>query len=235
MKKVISFLICSLFALTILFPAGVLITACFGCAFELTGVFAFAVLIAAVSVCTAVLSFVYGCETCGKAIRAVSAVLSPVSLVNAVFLMLECNRIPIVVSVLISALCCCLITVKLGKPVALKAVALIMSAIVALPVGLMSFVLVVFGNLGNNTVTQTVVSPNGKYYLQVVDSDQGALGGDTFVDVYESRGLNALLFHVSKKPQRIYRGEWGEFENMQVYWKDDNCVVINSVEYCIEP
>ena len=31
-----------------------------------------------------------------------------------------------------------------------------------------------------------------------------------------------------------YFGEWGEFENMQNYWKDDNCLVINSVEYRIE-
>lgn len=234
MKKAISFLICSLFALTILLPVGVLTTACFGCTFELVSVIAFAVLIAVVSVCTVVLCFVYGCEICGKAVCIISALISPASLVNAVFFMLECNRIPIVVSVLISALCCCLITVKLGKPFALKTIALIMSSIMSLPAVLMSFVFVVFGNSGKNTVTQTVVSPNGRYYAQVVDSDQGALGGDTLVDVYESRGLNAVLFRVNKKPQRIYRGEWGEFKNMKVYWKDDNCIVINSVEYRVE-
>ena len=97
-----------------------------------------------------------------------------------------------------------------------------------------SFIFLTFGNIGQNTVVQTIESPNGEYYAQVIDSDQGALGGDTLVDVYQKSGINAFLFKIEKKPQRVYWGDWGEFENMQIYWKDDNRLVINSVEYEIK-
>ena len=103
-----------------------------------------------------------------------------------------------------------------------------------LPIGFISFIFLIFGNIGQNTVVQTVESPSGKYYAQVIDSDLGALGGDTLVDVYEKSGINAILFKIEKKPQRVYFGEWGEFNNMQIYWKDDECLIINSTEYKIQ-
>lgn len=68
----------------------------------------------------------------------------------------------------------------------------------------------------------------------MIDSDQGALGGDTLVDVYEKSAINAILFKIEKKPQRVYSGGWGEFNNMQIYWKDDECLKINSTEYKIQ-
>ena len=117
---------------------------------------------------------------------------------------------------------------------ALKNVALVLSALMILPICFFSFIAFIFGNIGQNTVVQTVESPSGKYYAQVIDCDQGALGGDTLVDVYQDCGINAILFKIEKKPQRVYFGDWGEFENMQIHWKDDNCLVINSVEYEIE-
>lgn len=116
----------------------------------------------------------------------------------------------------------------------LKVVALVLSALMILPICFFSFIALIFGNIGQNTVVQTVESPSGKYYAQVIDSDQGALGGDTLVDVYKKSGINSILFKIENKPQRVYFGEWGEFGNMQIHWKDDNCLVINSVEYEIE-
>lgn len=103
-----------------------------------------------------------------------------------------------------------------------------------MPIGFFSFITLIFGNIGQNTVVQTVESPNGKYYAQVIDSNQGALGGDTLVDVYKKSGINFILFRIEKKPQRVYFGDWGDFENMQIDWKDNGCLVINSVEYQIK-
>lgn len=91
-----------------------------------------------------------------------------------------------------------------------------------------------FGNIGVNTVVKSIKSPNGLYYAEVIDSDQGALGGDTLVYVYKNKEINALVFKICEQPQRAYYGEWGEFENMDIYWKNDSCLVINSVEYEIE-
>lgn len=113
----------------------------------------------------------------------------------------------------------------------LKVISLLLTALLISPVGFLGFIALVFGGIGKNTVIQSVPSPNGTYYAELIDSDQGALGGDTLVDVHHSKRINALLFQIEKKPQRVYHGEWGEFEDMEIYWKDDNCLVINSKEY----
>ena len=232
MKKAISILMCLLFVLTILYPAGVIITACFGYSFQLISVSAFAIAIAALSVCIVILVFKNQLES--RTVQLLLAIITPLSLINAVFYIFECPQIWVIASVFVSVGCCCFLVVKHGKPLALKIVALVLSALMILPIGFISFIALIFGNIGQNTVVQTVESPSGKYYAQVIDSDQGALGGDTLVDVYQDCGINALVFKIEKKPQRVYFGEWGEFNNMQIHWKDDNCLVINSVEYTIE-
>ncbi|MBQ7888554.1 MAG: hypothetical protein IJ356_02210 [Erysipelotrichaceae bacterium] len=234
MKKVVSFLMWLLFILTTLYPAGVLITACFGYGFELISISAFAIVLAVLSVCIVVLDNVHKNALENKALRILLAIITPFSLINAVFYIFENPKIWVIAGVLISAGCCFYLTIKYGKPLALKIIALVLSALMVLPIGFISFILLIFGNIGQNTIVQTVESPSGKYYAQVIDSDQGALGGDTLVDVYEKSGINAILFKIEKKPQRVYFGEWGEFNNMQIYWKDDECLIINSTEYPIK-
>ncbi len=234
MKKAISILMCLLFSLTILYPAGVIITACLGYSFELISISAFAVAIAVLSVCIVILDLVFKNQLESKTVQILLAIITPLSLINAVFYIFECPQIWVIASALLSAACCCYLTVKHGKPLSLKITALVLSALMILPIGFFSFIALIFGNIGQNTVVKTVESPNGKYYAQVIDSDQGALGGDTLVDVYEKNGINAILFKIEKKPQRVYFGDWGEFEKMQIHWKDDRCLVINSIEYEIE-
>ena len=234
MKKAVSILMCLLFVLTILYPAGVITTACIGYSFELISVSAFAIALAALSVCVIVLDLICKTTPENKVMRTLLAIITPLSLINAVFYIFEYPQIWVIASVLLSASCCCYLTVKYGKPMSLKTVTLVLSALMILPIGFFSFIALIFGNIGQNTVVQTVESPNGKYYAQVIDSDQGALGGDTLVDVYQDCRINAILFKIEKKPQRVYFGDWGEFNNMKIHWKDDNCLVINSVEYEIK-
>lgn len=184
MKKAISILMCLLFVLTILYPAGVVITACFGYSFELISVSTFAIAIAVLYVCIVILDLVFKKQLESKMIQILPAIITPLSLINAVFYIFECPQIWVIASVLLSAGCCHL-TVKYGKPLELKVVALVLSALMILPICFFSFIALIFGNIGQNTVVQTVESPSGKYYAQVIDSDQGALGGDTLVDVYK--------------------------------------------------
>lgn len=56
--------------------------------------------------------------------------------------------------------------------------------------------------------------------------DQGALGGATFVEVCENRGLNLLLFTVAPKSKRVYEGGWADTFDMQLTWKDEEHLVI---------
>ncbi len=234
MKKAMSILTCLLFVLTILYPVGVIITACLGYSFELISVSAFAVAIAVLSVSIVVLGLVHKNTLENKTIQIILAIITPLSLINAVFYIFESPQIWVIASVLFSAGCCCYLTIKYGKPLALKIIALVLSALMILPVGFLSFIALIFGNIGQNTVMQTVDSPSGKYYAQVIDSDQGALGGDTIVNVCEKWELNGIFFKIKKDPNRVYMGPWGEAFDMQISWIDDRHLLINNVEYEIK-
>lgn len=234
MKKAISVLMCLLFALTALYPVGSLIATCFGYTFELISVSAFAAAIALLSIFIIVFDLIYKNAPENKSIHILLSIITPLSLINAALYNLERPQIRVIVCGLISSACCCYLTVKHGKPLSIKISALALSALMVFPIGFFSSSALIFGNFSQNTVVQTIYSPSGEYYAQVIDRDQGALGGDTFVDVYEKNGINAILFKIKKKPQRVYWGVWGAFKNMQIDWKDDGCLVINSVEYTIK-
>lgn len=102
-----------------------------------------------------------------------------------------------------------------------------------MPAGFVMTVTLLFGKLSANTVVRTVGSPSGQYYVEVIDSDQGALGGDTRVELNE-RVLDLGVFGILKKPRRLYTGHYGEYMDMEIYWKDDSCVVIDSVCYSVD-
>ena len=131
-------------------------------------------------------------------------------------------------------LCCAFFLIyKHGRGTVIKTVFAILSLLCICFLCVILFFRLLFGSFGENTVVMTVRSPNKEYYAEVIDSDQGALGGNTFVDVYEKSIIETPVLTVCKKPKRIYSGKWGDYKKMQIYWKDDTCVVINSVEYKI--
>lgn len=222
---------CLLFGLTVLYPAGVIIAGCFGYHFTLFSVPGFAIGLAALSVLAVVLDLACRNTTDNTVLQILLASITPLSLLNSVFCVFACPQIVVIASLLLCTVCCCYLTAKHGKPLGLKIAAFVLAGVMILPIGFFHFLALFFGNIGQDTVVKTALSPNGEYYAQVIDSDQGALGGDTLVKVYQDWELNLLLFQITKKPQTVYFGEWGEFENMQIYWKDDHCLVINSVEY----
>ena len=231
MKKAVSVLLGLLFGLTVLYPAGIILTGCFGYHFALFSIPGFVIGLAALSVLAVVLDLACRNTTENRVLQILLAILTPLSLVNSVFCVFACPQIEVIASLLLSTGCCCYLTAKHGKPMGLKIAAFVLAGVMILPIGFLNFLALIFGNFGQDTVVKTVASPSGEYYAQVIDSDQGALGGDTVVDVYQDWELNALLFKITKKPQTVYFGDWGESQNMQIYWKDDHCLVINSVEY----
>lgn len=234
MRKFISVLMWILFALVHIYPLGFIISAYFEYSFRLMNVSVFAIVTAVLSIVIVLLDSKYNNVTLCKINKILSIFITPFSLFTAAFCVFAYSKIWVFVSGFVCVGCCCYITIKYCKPFVLKLTSLIISALLLLPIGFASFIALIFGNFGQNTVVQTVESPSGKYYAQVIDSDQGALGGNTFVDVYEKSEFNLIVFRVEKKPQRVYSGQWGVGENMQIYWKDNGCIIINSVEYEIE-
>ena len=121
-----------------------------------------------------------------------------------------------------------------GNEVHLKGVVAGLSLLVLVLLVLFLGFLLVF-TIGQNTVVQTLPSPGGTYYAEVIDSDQGALGGDTLVEVYDTRKKIDLFFlRVQKNPQLVYLGDWGEFMNMKLVWESEQVLRINGKSYEIE-
>ena len=218
-----------LLILLMLYPLGVALSSAMGYTFELFNDTAYACMIAVVAVFTVVLSVKNEKASYSK----VLTVVAPISLITSVFFLLDVMSPWIVIIMAICVGCCIYLSWISVRPKMLKVISLLITALLISPVGFFGFIALVFGGIGKNTVIQSVPSPNGTYYAELIDSDQGALGGDTLVDVHHSKRINALLFQIEKKPQRVYHGEWGEFEDMEIFWKDDNCLVINSVEHTV--
>ena len=231
MRKAISVLLCLLFTLMMLFPVGASVSACFGYTFQLTSVFAVSVVIAVISVFTVIFSIISKDKNFNKGIIILSYLLVPLSFINAVIYIFESGLLSVTICVLVWAVCCFFITIRNITSKVRKVIVSVLFILMTAFVIFFAFMMQLFGIIGQNTVIQTIESPDKNHYAQIIDSDQGALGGDTLVIVYEKREIDTFIFKLKDKPQRVYLGEWGEFKNMQMYWKDDTCLVINSVEY----
>lgn len=219
-----------LLTLAAFFPAATALTAVFGYRITLRFIPAFAITLAVLSVGTLILHLLNK----QKKLLALTAVLALVNIVNTVLLIFTSNTPLVILCSLLSAVCCCLLPVVNGKRLAAKITASVLSALLLAPVCYAGFIFIIFGNIGQNTVVQAAVSPDGKHIAEVINSDQGALGGDTLVKIREANPFDAWFFIIEEKPQRIYMGQWGEAENMKIEWKNNNCLLINSQEYAIE-
>ena len=217
-------------ALTALYPVSMILSSRMGYSIKAVDVPFIAVSTVLLSVCLVALDLVGKKTIEGKFLKIIYAIITPISLINAVLCLFESSENWLIFCFWVSVCCSLYLTIKYGRPLAIK----IVSLALILPIVYLSFFAFVFGSIGQNTVTNTVESPNGKYYAQVVDSDQGALGGDTLVCVYSSREINLGLLIIKKQPHTIYSGDWGEYKNMKIEWKDDNCLLINNEEYKVD-
>lgn len=120
-----------------------------------------------------------------------------------------------------------------SRPIALKVISLVISFLPAGITWLISFISLIFIGFTSRTVMNTIDSPSGKYYIEVIYADAGATGASTLVEVNEKYKIDLVILKITKKSRIIYNGRLNEYKNIEVYWKDDNCVVINSKEYMI--
>ena len=233
MKKPISILTYTLLPFLLLLPLGVTIAYNFDHTFELGNYPVFAVITALVVVTLAALCTIVKEPARNLFISILFVIFAPLSLANATFYIFRNSSIWVIASMFICIIGCHYLAIRYGKTRVVKIVGLVISALMIPLIGFIAFVALVFGSVkAYDTVIQTVESPDGAYYAEVVDSDQGAMGGDTIVYVYENREVDMFIFRILKKPRRVYDGEWKE--NMKIYWTDDNRLVINSTEYILE-
>ena len=114
-----------------------------------------------------------------------------------------------------------------------KVLSVISSGFICLVASVFSLFVVSSSYLFTRSLEKHIVSPDRTYYAEVVNVDQGALGGDTVVYVHRSRGINLFFLSFNKVPQKVYIGEWGEYKTMQIEWQDEKTIVIDGKEYVI--
>ena len=91
-----------------------------------------------------------------------------------------------------------------------------------------------FGQIRQDSIVNRVMSPNRSYTAVVIDSDQGALGGNTLVDIEHNASEINVWFGRFIKITRVYTGEWGEFDTMSMEWKNDSTLLINGKSYEVD-
>lgn len=236
MKKTMPFITFFLSFLYAFLPVCSIILYIFGYTFSLFNYAVFSVALALVSVSATILVLKKQDESTEKSIRILTAVLPLLAIVNwAVYLFKskEYSKEAIIVTVCmpICFVCAVILTARFCKPLFLKISSIFLPLLPLL--ALIPLTVFTLFSFGINTVVGTLPSPKDSYYAEIVDSDQGALGGNTVVYVHKNDGIDAFAFSITKTPQRIYMGEWKEYETMDIYWKNEHCLIINSEEYFI--
>ena len=150
--------------------------------------------------------------------------LTPLAMCNVALCLLFWKRTPETVATFIALGSCVFLTLKCGRRIPEKIIPLILTG----TMGMYILIFSVLGSIGVRIPVQSLPSPDGSRCARIINSDQGATGGDTLVEVVEE--TNLLLYRVEKR-QRVYVGPWGHWEAMQIRWKNDHCLVIDGTEY----
>ncbi|MEE1010507.1 MAG: hypothetical protein U0L11_00560 [Acutalibacteraceae bacterium] len=229
----LSFLIRTLAVINAFLPLCKAICRCFGYEFTLFNYTVCAVIFTVVSVFCVIGSSITKEKIIKKSDTAMLTFLPLFSVINwVVYLFKSSDKVIVTICMLICFVCTAIMAIKHIRPIFLKIISIFTPSLALFPIALLSFLLLL--PFGRNTVVKTIPSPEGTYYAEVTDSNQGALGGDTLVHIHKSKKLDFLLFDITKTPERIYTGDWKEYETMQIHWKNEHCLVIDEIEYSIE-
>ena len=128
-----------------------------------------------------------------------------------------------VLSVFLVVFCC--------RKLAAKLIFSIVPGLLALGLAFIALIAVFAAGIGEDTVVEAKESPDGLLVAELIDDDQGALGGNTLVYVRRNSGYDLGIVRLRAKAQEVYCGRWGEFYDMALEWKDSETLWINGKEY----
>ncbi len=221
-----------LWGMLALLPAGKLLLPRFGYVLEMNSVFLYALLTALLALCLAFRGGP-GADS-NRAAFVPAALLAPLSLLWGLFCLAADARIPVILCLLAGIGACFVLTGKCGGPKVLKTVSFLAAGLLVVPVAVLCLLVLTFGGLSQETIVRTEASPGGTWYAQVIERDEGALGGDTVVEVRPQREWNAGLIRIAGEPRRVYTGDWGESGTMEIHWEDEHTLRIDSSLYKVD-
>lgn len=218
------------FALTVLLPAGMIICAFIKWKFTYNSYIVMAVVTLVISFVTCIL---YKSEYAGSREQEILLILMPLTMINTMLYTIKSSSIPATVMILLSAACIFVMALECREHQAGKIWSIVLMIILSLLTTGNGFLWFTFGQIGVKTVTDSALSPDAKYLAEVIDDDQGALGGNTLVNVSRDFKINALVFTVAPKPECVYTGKYWEYKDMTIDWADNDTLLINGKEYDI--
>ena len=232
MKKVLSFSPAVLCVLYAVIPLCGMIGRLCGTPFTPCGDWFWTPAVTAISLVLTVLLCLYK-PPGGKIHVLFAAFLGPLSVINGLYSLVLSDWQWTPVFVFVCCACSLALVILRVRPAALKAVIAALSGLASLSLLFIAFFLMLFRGFGTETVIRSVPSPRGAYTAEVVDDDQGALGGNTLVRVKENGGIDLGIGRFAKPPVTLYTGKWGEGDALTVSWQGEDTLVIQGVEYVV--
>lgn len=237
MKKIAAPLIYLFFFLTALFPVATAtaIATAFGYRFRVLHETVFGIAIGILPLMAFFADLLSKPSSHAPVTKVFASLLGPLALLNIPLYLYAVPDPGVMAGVFLAAGCGFYFTIKYTKPLGLKITAIVLSGVATMPMVLLSLFFMTFGSMGQETVVRSLPSPTGKYHAQVISRDEGALGGSTRVEVYESsKSHHLVLFQLEKAPRQVYSGEWYEYETIAVSWEDDTTLRVNRGIYPME-
>lgn len=118
---------------------------------------------------------------------------------------------------------------RAARSTGLKIAFFVLAGLLAIPILLM----LPWIGFGSRTVLASEVSPNSIYAAEVIDSNEGALGGATQLLVYRNdKSFSMGPFSFRKAQKEIHSGPWGEYESLS--WIDGETLSLNGRIYHID-
>lgn len=139
----------------------------------------------------------------------------------------------IIATSLLAFFCTFVLGMKFAKVKWAKTAGLVVSGALLMPMAFLSVVGLGFGK-ADDVVLNTVYSPDEAYYVQVVDDNQSAQGGNIIVKAFENSGFDAAVFSVFKRPVVIYIAKYEETApSVEIGWDGEETVLINEKAYSV--
>ena len=213
--------VCSLIATTINFK------------FELKRYIAFAAVSEIISVVCAFL--LTKKADVSKTVCVTAGINLPVSVINWGIFLFKSSDVITTVLIIINFICSLIIFIKVTRKSSLKTAITAVASFFAVILIVFTPFYFLIANFGKTTVYRTVESPDSTYRAEIVDSDNGALGGNTVVKVFnDKKNYDFFIFRFYENPEIVYIGDWGKFDSLNVYWSDVNTLTVEDETYYFE-
>ena len=216
----------TLFVESLLFPAILLLTKLFSFSLKVKNGLIFAMMTTAVYVLISILLIINKDKGVGKAQSVLLSVTLLLNQINALFFLFTAENMLSKLLIASWLVMTVILAAVFVKSAVLQITFCSLSGILAMPICL----LILLSGFGANTVLAHEISPGNTYCAEVIDNDQGALGGATILNVYkddESFSIGSFDFRQNEK--KIYSGRWGEYQSL--YWRDNDHLTMNDAIY----